>query len=48
MTQFVELYGYVDGVGPAIIQGDLPSKKSQLDVIPFATGIPIVGGNVVP
>ena len=38
----------VDGVGPANMSGDLPSKKSQLDVRSFGVGVPVVGRIVMP
>jgi hypothetical protein len=37
----------VDG-GPANMSGDLPGKKSQLDLRPFGVGVPAVGRTVMP
>lgn len=39
---------HVDGVGPTNMSGNLPGKKSQLDLRPFGVGVPIVGRTVSP
>jgi len=38
----------VDDARPTNMLGDLPSKKSQLDLRPFGVGTSIVGSNAVP
>ena len=38
----------VDGAGPTNMSGDLPGKKSQLDLRPFGVGVPAVGRKVIP
>ena len=38
----------VDSAGPASMSGDLPSKKSQLDLIRFGVGVLAVGSKVMP
>jgi len=38
----------VDGDGPANVSGDLPGKRSQLDLIPFVVGVAAVGRMVLP
>lgn len=40
--------GSVDGVGPANMSGDLPSKKSQLDDRLFGVGVPAIASIVKP
>ena len=40
--------GGVDGVGPANMSGDLPSKKYQLKLRPLGVGVPTVGHMVSP
>jgi len=38
----------IDNVGPANMSGDLPDKKSQLDLKPFGVGVLEVGHMVLP
>ena len=38
----------VDGVRPTNMPGDLPGKKSQLDLKLFGVGVPAVGHTVSP
>ena len=38
----------VDGVVPANMSGDLPGKKSQLDLRLFGVGVQVVGRMVTP
>ena len=38
----------VDGARPANMSGDLPSKKSQLDLRSFGVGVPAMGCMVSP
>ena len=38
----------VDGVVPANMSGDLPGKKSQLDLRPFGVVVPTLGRTVMP
>jgi len=39
--------GIVDGAGPTNMIGDLPGKKSQLDLKPFGVGVPVVGSRAM-
>lgn len=38
----------VDGAGPANMSGDLPGKKSQLELRPFGVAVLAVGRTVFP
>ena len=38
----------IDGVGPTNMSGDLPGKKSQLDLRLFGVGVPTLGRTVMP
>ena len=38
----------VDGAGPTNMSRDLPGKKSQVDLRPFAIGVLAVGRMVMP
>jgi len=38
----------VDGVGPTNISGDIPGKKSELDLRPFGVGVPAADHMVMP
>ena len=42
------IYQIFDGVGPANMSGDLPSKKSQLDLRLFCVGVLVVGCMISP
>ena len=39
---------YVDNVGTANMLGDIPDKKSQLDLKPFGEGVPVMSHTFSP
>ena len=48
LSSHIVIRGGVDGVGPSNMSGDLPGKKSQLDLRSFSVGVPVVGCTVMP
>jgi len=40
--------GTIVGAGPANMSGNLPGKKSQLDLRPFGVGVPALSRTVLP
>ena len=45
---FCVFYESVNGAGPTNMSGDIPGKKSQLDLRLFGVGVPTVGHMVSP